>query len=345
MAVVKSLCVFFFLFAVVTAQINLNTTIFFDGGLPFCSICGLNGQYACSPGSGQSFENWNNGYKNFTLPIPTGLVVTSFTATVFGDFGCGSTGATAIFGLTLNGAFIGAQQGSSSPAPCECGTCSGGITFQSLSTNYTIENQIYTEPLPYYNTTVPNILQLVVFRDSICVNRIAIKVTANKATPNVLKISQVVASSPTFGRQTCGNQGSACVSTSTNITLNFYNQLPPGAILLTVSGALYGGYNPSSNNVNDPFMVNVALANAPIGGSVSNPNLYKKICGGATFFSTKSYFPNGWPGYQYGSGYNRLTVSNPSNYPGGCYSTALLQLFYYVPTINTEQKPINIVSN
>lgn len=133
---------------------SITVTLNWNGG--HCTVCtGTNGNYACNNGMG----NWNLGKNNFAVTVPAGNIVTSLTATTFGEFGC--QGPSSTMGFLLNSVLLSTKTFS---GQCACGSCDAPGVF--TATNSTGFN---------FNYDSTNVVQLVVLNNAVaCINKVVL---------------------------------------------------------------------------------------------------------------------------------------------------------------------------
>jgi len=317
----RSLVVLFVVIAACSAQnaTVYNTTYFFSGGVPFCTQCGAEGAYACSPlGNNPEVGLWNNGTIPFFFnDIPQSSAVTSITVTVYGSYGCSSTTSTAVIAATLNGQVFDVHSQSSGTA-CKCNTCGGPIVFQSALNNFGL-------PLTYFKNLDNNELQLQIFNDVVCINKVEISVTASSAIPKV----SVWELTTTPSQSTCGvtcSDDSNCWNTytSSSYDVTIQDPLPKGSVLLNAAVQIYGTSSSTSG-----YNISAVLVDTLIGTNL--PAWTNQVCSGRLQLDMASIYQNGWPGYAYGD-LNTVTLSASASFSRFYYvSTAVVQLYYYQP--------------
>jgi len=303
------------LFSIAHAQPSTyNLTLFFGGGLPFCSQCGEAGAYSCSPyGNVKSIGNWNNGTLEFNNPLPKGVFASSITATVYGSYGCSQSGSVAVFSVSLNGNVLDIQQGSS-PTTCKCNTCEGGVVFSG-------ETNLFNELTYGYNYNNPNLIQVYAYNEVICVNRIEVVITSSKNAPQIDYWQGSFSPSRSDCTQPCGVPRKCWNSDLVGSqVVQFNDPLPENSLLLAAAVQVFGSsrFGPSSQNIS-AALVGQFVGSAPC-------NFATGFCGGNVYLSTDSFFQDGWPGYAYG-GQNSLTLSIEADYI--MVGTFVLQLYYY----------------
>ena len=150
---------------------SATNTFYLSGGLPFCTQCGAQGQYACSSGG---VGTWQSEFV-YRDPVPTGSMLSRLDITLIGTRGAGErmhmcaltrwTGS--VVGVNINGVPVNILQSGGSNA-CQCNTCDGAITYSAVFAPFN---------LPFYSYGGSNNVTLSILSGSICLN--AVNVTTS----------------------------------------------------------------------------------------------------------------------------------------------------------------------
>jgi len=199
LAMLRTLVVVLALAVVAFAQSSgsFTNTFYLSGGVPFCTQCGAQGQYACSSGG---VGNWQS---NFMVrdPVAPGSAVSgievaligtapnsltpsrihaigsrSYSLTRFslslcgaGSFAC--TWTPSVLAVTINGVPVNTLQSGGSNA-CQCNTCDGSLVYSITFPSFN---------LPYYSYGGSNNITINVLSGSVCLN--AVNITTSWAPP------------------------------------------------------------------------------------------------------------------------------------------------------------------
>eukprot|EP01094_Clydonella_sp_ATCC50884_P011653 TRINITY_DN2144_c0_g1_i3.p1 TRINITY_DN2144_c0_g1~~TRINITY_DN2144_c0_g1_i3.p1 ORF type:complete len:369 (-),score=90.87 TRINITY_DN2144_c0_g1_i3:88-1089(-) len=295
------------------AASNYTQTFTLSGGLPFCSQCGSDGEYACSNGIGQFKDDFR-----VMDPLPfrpldsTGDVANNVIVQVYGAFSCDTQiGMVEVdFNDVPLNVFITKPTDS-----CACGSCDPVLTFQGY----------FPSGFPDYNYGGANIVHLSMATSYICVNRIEVTIGSGKPLYPGLK-SKVV--SWTFSSSTNYKVCQGLGYSSTSLQGRFKDPLPDNSILVLAESDIFGSYFCSSTSSN------TALSARLQDTSVDSETVQNNgkgcsgtyICDGAVRLSNSVLYQGGWPGYNLG-GDNVLSIrSSPYSSRIG---KAALYLYYY----------------
>lgn len=151
---------------------------------------------------------------------------------VYGAYTCDGT-KRAMFGLSLNGNVHGVRETVKGTTLCKCDACDGVETF-----TLTFRNGV---PGYYYKTN--NYLQLVMYRDSVCINRVEVTISYDPiltSPPTPLPEYYLPLPIPTgYDRAGCAvcnkDLGQWCSASNNNtLQLSFKDPLPSGVLLVAV---------------------------------------------------------------------------------------------------------------
>jgi len=283
-----------------------NFTQYFTGGLPFCTQCGTAGQYACSPdANGVTLGQWNSGNVIFTDPVPSGNHPVSIVVEVHGAFSCNAVGERLMFGVSLNGLVHGVRDSGKGINGCKCDTCDG---FESFTFSF-------LNGVPSYYARTSNTIKILPYKDSVCVNRVEVKITYDPITTSFpLPERYVPITIPSnYDRVGCSvcnaNLNQWCSAPNNNtLTLSFLDPLPYDVYAISIG--VYISANLMERSFNLMYTdVSCSLQSTAVTYVSLGEAAWKERCGclGDYIFESETY-QRGWPAYVYG-GENRVSFS------------------------------------
>lgn len=312
---------------------SVNFTYTFTGGLSFCSQCGTAGQYACSPdGTGTTLGNWNSGTISFQDPTPVGSVPHTLRIAIAGAWSCDPTKSSAMFGLSVNGVTFAVRDitGGQTVNPCKCDTCD-----TADGTTFTFRNGI-----PGYVKGGVNRVQLVMYRNNICINKATIYIdyeTTNTELPHIYSVVKDFKPLTNVSCPICNSgligESLYCTDAGTTFSFQVQDPVPRGALLIGVDVHL--SYNVRSRAYNSVYTtLAFSLTNQAIATERCVDNSFRQQCGClANSVVQSAFYQRGWPNYVYGAknAISMVATRYVVGYGDVCIGRIGVDFIYYYP--------------
>jgi len=306
-----------------------SVSMYWWGGIPTCSNCGDQGEYACSFGIGE----WNNGTQIFQDPLTKlikagaaapNYVLSSINATIFGSYGCVAYDYTRIR-ASVQGQFLDITGWRPTTLRCKCNTCNGDITFTSSA--------MYPGGIPGYLYGGNNTITFDILQNSACLSSVTVNLTYTVPVSTRIQYGHVLAlGSGSPDQEICGVYvaNSFCPTDAASVSFRFQDPLPPGTVLIQANARVFGVWK-----VNDQALWTLGLGSqsTPV-GTFTLPDYSSltswSVCSGSADTGPSEVYQGGWPGYSYG-GTNTLTLSPADHYETrkNCFGFVELSLTYY----------------
>lgn len=310
------------LLAASTFAQNTTSTFVFSGGLPFCSQCGGDGQYACSNGIGSFKEDL---VMMDEINPALGDVANNVQVQLYGAWSCDSS--IGMVEVDFNEVPLNVVITKPTDS-CACGSCDPVLTFQGY----------FPAGFPDYNYGGHNVVHLEMATSYVCINKVVVTIGHGKPLYPGLssKVVRWTNAAYTGSYRVCNNRG----YTSTSVSDTFADPLPENSLLVMAEVDVFGSYFCQSTSQSTTLKAQLqsttvdseTLANNGKGCSGTY------LCDGAVRLSNSILYQAGWPKYAYGAS-NSLSISS-SPYTSYVGKSALY--LYYFQFSSKEERDLHI---